>query len=61
MKESRPYKDKPWIVLKETNFWDWLLGSRLRWKLSIDTKHPEWINQVLKPTIEEFKKAKIIK
>lgn len=52
-KISRPYKDKPWIVVKHAGFWASLMG--VCDTIEIDTSHPEWIKQVLIPTIEKYK------
>lgn len=54
MTKSRPFKDKPWLILEETSFLETLFfGSRSR--MYVDTKHPEWIKRMLK-TNENLKK-----
>jgi len=57
MKQSRPFKDKPWLILEESSFLETLFfGTRSR--MYVDTKHSEWIKMVLK-TNENLKKIKI--
>jgi hypothetical protein len=59
MKISRPYKDKPWLVMEESGFWESLFfGCTTR--VYIDTKHPEWWNKVVLPTIKEMRKYGVI-
>jgi len=58
MKTSRPYKDKPWILMDKPSFWERLFYPNARTRMYIDTQHPEWIKQVLIPTINELKNAK---
>lgn len=57
MKQSRPFKDKPWLILEESSFWESLFfGSNTR--IMVDTKHPEWIKMILE-TNEKLKNIKI--
>lgn len=57
MKETRPYPDKPWIVLYTPGFWLSLIIPAF-YRYEVDTSHPEWIEKVLKPAIEKAKKIK---
>jgi hypothetical protein len=54
MKTSRPYKDKPWIILEESSRWEDIMGLGY-YRIRIE-KSPEWVEKVLNPTIEKFKK-----
>lgn len=55
--KSRPFKDKPWIILEEPSFWESLFFDDWS-RMYVDTKHSEWIKMVLK-TNETLKKIKI--
>lgn len=57
MKTSRPFKDKPWLVLEESGFWESLFCG-YHWRLRLDTSHPEWFEKVFKPTIEKLARLK---
>lgn len=58
MKTTRPYKDKPWLVLKTPSWSErYLLG--LCSQMEVDTSHPEWTEKVLIPMIEKAKNIKL--
>lgn len=56
MVQSRPFKDRPWIILEESSFLESLFYGPYA-RIKIDTKHPDWIKMML----ETNKKLKDIK
>ena len=57
MKVSRPYKDRPWLVLKRSNWLEDILGMGW-WSMEVDTSHPEWTEKVLMPAIKKHENNK---
>lgn len=59
MIQSRPFKDRPWLIMEESSFWESLFfGSRTR--IYVDEKHPDWIKIILE-TNKKLKNIKVTK